>query len=289
MAVDQSSSIAVNHHLDRQASSELQAEAISRAQQNEASNLVWDSDSGKYFLIHPTLLDNASTTFPIEITPTALSPEKITIAAPETNGATPLLALDLPSKTLTIHSGPITALPSLYTLDTLITALLTLLLHLHRSSAFPAAKVARDTTITPPSFPPPPTLLTLASRPTRSRKRTLSTWSKSVFSSSQRNNPKIQNQDIDLEAGPRTGYSTIADAEMVMQTKHERAETEREGQHDWSFQPLVNADDENLPGATRAMLRTLYWCFQVFVWVLGVGVNLIAAGIVGMGKLVKKA
>lgn len=289
MAVDQSSSISVNHRLDRQASSELQAEAISRAQQNEASNLVWDSDSGRYFLIHPTLLDNASTTFPIEITPSALSPERITIAAPETNGATPLLALDLPSKTLTIHSGPITALPSLYTLDTLVTALLTLLLHLHRSSSAPAATVARDTKITPPSFPTPPTLLTLASRPTRSKKRTLSTWSKSVFSSFQRNNSQNQNQDVDLEAGPRTGDSTLTDTEMVIQTKNERTKMEREGEHDWSFQPLVNADDESLPAATRAVLRTLYWGFQVFVWVLGVGINLIAAGIVGMGRLVKRA
>ena len=272
MAVDQSSSIAVTHRLDRHASDDLQTEAISRARLNEASNLVWDSDSDRYFIIHPTLLDNASTTFPIEITPNALNPEQIVISAPETNGATPLLSLSLTTRTLTIHTGPVKALPSLYTLDTLITTLLTLLLHLHRLSAASnlPTTTAQDPAVVAPTFPPPPTLLTLANRPKR---RTLSTWSKSVFSRDRR-------AATDIEA----------------QTQHAEAKAEEEvtivqqsSEHDWTFQPLVNADDQTLPAATRGVLRTLYWAFQVFVWVLGVGVNLVAAGVVGLGRLVKKA
>ncbi|KAL8792495.1 MAG: hypothetical protein Q9195_004951, partial [Heterodermia aff. obscurata] len=121
MALDQSSTIAATHRLPRTTSTSLQQEAISRAQQNEASNLLWDSDSGNYYLIHPTLLDNASTTFPITITPNALNPQKIIFAAPETGGGTPLLELDLASKKLSVYAGPVKALPSLYVLDTLIT------------------------------------------------------------------------------------------------------------------------------------------------------------------------
>ena len=60
-------------------------------------------------------------------------------------------------------------------------------------------------------------------------------------------------------------------------------------EHDFTFQPLVRADDEALPASTRALLRALYWGFQVLVWVLGIGVNLLAAGVAGVGRLVGKA
>ena len=282
MALDQSSSIAVAHRLDRQTSFDLQSEAISRAQQNEASNLLWDSDSGKYYLIHPTLLDNASTTFPIEITPSALNPEQIVISAPETNGTTPLLNLSLATRTLTINPGPVTALPSLYTLDTLVAALLTLLLHLHRSSSthLPSLTQTRNAHPIAPTFPPPPTLLTLASRPKRSRKRTLSTWSRSVFS---------RRQEPDLEARHPDPVETTLVTQTGNPNPNPKTATETEAKHDWTFQPLVDTDDENLPAAARAVVGTLYWGFQVFVWAVGVLVNLLAAGVAGVGRLAKGA
>ncbi|CAF9909696.1 MAG: hypothetical protein HETSPECPRED_009498 [Heterodermia speciosa] len=266
MALDQSSTIAATHRLPRATSTSLQAEAISRAQQNEASNLLWDSDSGNYYLIHPTLLDNASTTFPISITPSSLNAEKIVFAAPETGGRTPLLVLDLSSKKLSVYAGPVKALPSLYVLDTLITGMLVLLLHLHRSSSSSsssntaAATTAQDPTIT---FPPPPTLLTLTSR---RPKRSLSTWSRSVFSRHPHPQRPLINNNNDLEIG--------------QPSREEEAK-----EHDFTFQPLVNADDESLPAATRAVLRAVYWAFQVMVWVLGLGVNLVAAGVVAVGRV----
>ena len=119
MALDQSSNVAVNHRLDRQASAELQNEAIQRAQEQDASMLLWDDSSTKYCLMHPTLLDNSATILPIIIIPNSSSPQKITIYAPETDE--PLLDLSIQTLTLTVHTKAITALPSLYILDTLMT------------------------------------------------------------------------------------------------------------------------------------------------------------------------
>jgi len=272
MALDQSSSVAVSHRLDRQASAELQAEALARAQQNEASSLLWDSDSGKYFLIHPTLLDNTSTGFPIEITPSPLNPEKIIISAPETDASTPLLTLVLPSRTLTIHTTAITAMPSLYTLDTLLSALLALLLHLHRSSSVPALPSTQKADVIAPSFPPPPTLLSSSARPARTKGRTLSTWCRSTFSSSTAHLPQ---HPQDEEVG---GVMTVT-ATHTASNNTERA---------WTFKPMIDADDESLPAATRGIVRTLYWSFEVWIWAMGLFVNLLAVGVVGAGKVIKK-
>ena len=266
MAVDQSSSIAVSHRLDRQASAELQNEAVGRAQQNEASSLLWDSDSGKYFLIHPTLLDNASTNFPIEITPSASSPERIVISAPETDASTPLLTLALASRALTIHTTAITALPSLYTLDTLLSALFCLLLHLHRSSSTVAMPNTQRSDLIVPAFPPPPTIVSSSARSARRKKGSLSTWYKSNLASS---STHLHEQELDEEAG--LGRQSSKDLES-----------------EWGYKPMIDADDESLPAPTRAVLRTIYWGFEVLIWMLGLFVNLIAAGVVGAGKIIKK-
>lgn len=272
MALDQSSSIVVSHRLERQASTELQAEALARAQQNEASSLLWDSDSGKFFLIHPTLLDNTSTSFPIEITPSPLNPGNIVISAPETDASTPLLTLTLPSRTLTIHTTAITAMPSLYTLDTLLSALLALLLHLHRSSSIPTLPSTQKADVTAPTFPPPPTVLSSSARPARTKGGTLSTWCRSTFSSSTAHRPPHQQ---DEEA---------AGAMTVMATHAAGKETERA----WTYKPMIDAEDESLPAMTRGILRTLYWSFEVWIWVMGLFVNILAAGVVGAGKVIKK-
>ncbi len=272
MALDQSSSIAVSHRLDRQASSELQAEALARAQQNEASSLLWDSDSGNFFLIHPTLLDNTSTSFPIEITPSPLNPERITISAPETDASTPLLTLALPSRTLTIHTTAITAMPSLYTLDTLVSALLALLLHLHHFSSIPTLPSTQKANVIVPSFPPPPTVLSSSARPARTKGRTLSTWCRSTFSSSTAHLPQHLQ---DEETG---GTTTVTAAQTASKNTGSG----------WVYKPMINAEDKSLPAATRAVLRTLYWSFEVWIWVMGLFVNLLAAGVVGAGKVIKK-
>ena len=47
-------------------------------------------------------------------------------------------------------------------------------------------------------------------------------------------------------------------------------------------------NEENLPRATRAVLKLLYWAFELLFWFLGVVVRVLAAGVVGAGKLVSK-
>jgi len=48
-------------------------------------------------------------------------------------------------------------------------------------------------------------------------------------------------------------------------------------------------NDKSLPAPTRAVLRVVYWFFGVLVWLLGVCVGVIAAGVVGVGRCVSRA
>lgn len=273
MALDHSSNVAVAHKLDRKASADLQSEAISRAQEREASMLLWDSDSNKFCLMHPSLLDSAATTLPIEITPSPSNPQKITISAPETN--TPLLTLSLQSLALTLHTPAIKALPSLYILDTLMSTLLTLLLHLHRSCASPSPSQPISISPHTPLFPPPPIFAYDSPHSSLRNKRSTSRFSvfrstKSMKSNRSLHSASAYEQDIELQhLPPRQGPETVA-------RKHQPPKQ------------IFSTDDESLPKATRAVLKLLYWAFEVLFWIMGVVVQLLAAGVVGAGKLVTK-
>ena len=276
MALDQSSNVAVAHKLDRTASAELQNEAIERAQEQEASMLLWDDSSNKYCLMHPTLLDSAATTLPITIIPNSSSPQKITIYAPETNE--PLLELSIATLTLTVHTSTITALPNLYILDTLMTSLLTLLLHLHRSCATPSVSQPDSAQITP-MFPPPPTLAHMDSRSSLRRKRADSRLSafrstksiKSIKSTRSMHSVSAYDQDIEMQSLP-----AMPGSQEVAATTHNAPK------------PIFSTDDESLPKTTRAVLKLLYWIFEMIFWFMNVLVQLLAAAVVGAGKLVTK-
>lgn len=278
MALDQSSNVAVTHKLDRQASAELQNEAIQRAQEQDASMLLWDDSSNKYCLMHPTLLDNAATTLPITIIPNSSNPQKITVFAPETNE--PLLELSIQTLTLTIHAKAITALPSYYIMDTLMTTLLTLLLHLHRSCAIPSVSQIVSAPVTP-MFPPPPTLAHMDSRSSLRRKRSNSRLSafrstksvKSLRSTRSMHSVSVYEQDIELQSLPPMPGSS-----EDVQVRAKEAPPK----------PIFSTDDQSLPKTTRAVLKLLYWIFEVIFWFMNVIVQLLAAVVVGAGKLVSR-
>ncbi|KAL8648346.1 MAG: hypothetical protein Q9210_005040, partial [Variospora velana] len=104
MAIDESSSVAVEHRLDRKASIALQTEAIERASRHEASSLLWDSESQKYYLIHPTLLEDAGpAAFPIEVTSHQGMPRAIKILAPGNSPTVPILELSFETLCLDLH------------------------------------------------------------------------------------------------------------------------------------------------------------------------------------------
>lgn len=276
MALDQSSSVAVAHRLDRKASADLQVEAIARAQEQETSILLWDDSSNKYCLMHPTLLDQTATTLAIEIIPSPSNPSKITIFAPETH--TPLLTLSLQNLTLTLHTRAINALPSLYILDTLMTTLLTLLLHLHRACARPSTQAIQSAPSTP-MFPPPPTLAHQDSRSSLRSQRRRSTSRISVFRSNRSvksarslHSASAYEQDIELQMLP----AVPATGEVVVDGRHQPPK------------PIFSTDDESLPKATRTVLKLLYWVFEVVFWIMGVVAHILAAGVVGAGKLITK-
>lgn len=51
---------------------------------------------------------------------------------------------------------------------------------------------------------------------------------------------------------------------------------------------MFSTVDESLPKTTRAVLKLLYWAFELLFWLMGVVVKLLAAGVVAAGKLVTK-
>ncbi|KAL9077412.1 MAG: hypothetical protein Q9161_000257 [Pseudevernia consocians] len=275
MALDHSSNVAVAHKLDRKASADLQAEAVVRAQEQEASMLLWDSDSNKYCFMHPTLLDSTATALPIEIIPDPSSPQKITIFAPETN--TPLLTLSLQSLALTLHPPAITALPSLYILDALMSTLLALLLHLHRSCATPhPSPPPTSTSPHRPVFPPPPTLAYDSPRSSLRHKGSASRFSAFRSTKSMKSNRSL-----------RSASASEQDIELQYLPRHQGPETVGRKHHQPPKQ-MFSTDDESLPKPTRAVLKLLYWAFEVLFWFMGVVAQLLAAGVVGAGKLVTK-
>ena len=307
MALDQSSTIASNHNMSRDESDRLQNEAIITAQDREASLLLWDADSNRYCILHPTLLDNAATSLPIKITPNTSAPTLIVVSAPETN--TPLLTLNIQALTLKLHTQAITALPSLYALDSLVTALLTLLLHLHRSCAIPRAKQRAASPQQAPEadplfFPPPPPSLHSNRSRSQIRQTKRSRSQHSMFRS------KTNRSAVSL--APSTTHSALASPTPWNSSPnpHYSATIASTigGDHDRDIElgelgpdgttlatakqkppkPIFGTDDQSLPAGTRAVLRFLYWVFEVVYWILGVAVHLLAAAVVAGGKLVSK-
>ncbi|MCJ1292584.1 hypothetical protein MMC34_004135 [Xylographa carneopallida] len=265
MAIEQASSIAIAHHLTRHDSDDLQAEAVRRTRETEAANLLWDSDSARYYLIHPTLADGEPATFPFAIDATARTVRLLSATTP---GAPPLLTLALGTDTLSIHTPALAAPDALYVLDTLLAALLTLLLHLHRSAAALPRSYGSQPALPSPaltlSFAPPPTSAHKAPRGAKPSKILTTPRSASGRFDSHVLSPS---QTIDLEKGmavaPELHKSTGVDLSR--------------------FQSY-DLEDPKLSAATKAVLRVLYWAFGVLVWLLGVGVGILAAGVVAVGR-----
>ncbi|MCJ1396936.1 hypothetical protein MMC11_000128 [Xylographa trunciseda] len=265
MALDQASSIAIAHNLNRHDSDDLQAEALRRTRETEAANLLWDSDSSRYYLIHPTLADGEPATFPFAIDTAACM---ISLLSATTPGAPPLLTLSLATDTLSIHTPALTAPDALYVLDTLLASLLTLLLHLHRTAALPSSHShpAMPSPALTLSFAPPPTSALPSRKATRSRTPKLQTTPRSV-SAPFESFILSPSQTLDLEKG-----MTIA------------PELHKSTGVDLSRFQSYDLDDPKLNAGTRAVLRLLYWAFGVVVWLLGVGLGILAATVVAVGK-----
>lgn len=294
MALDQSSSIAVDHRLDRQASDDLQAEALDRAHQREASTLFWDTDSEKYYLIHPTLFDTNSATFTIES-----NEEEVKIFAP-IEPPIPVITLSFSSLTVTVHAHLLAQLPSLYILDTLLSTLLILLLHVHRTSPSSSPLVAASPSISP-SYPPPPPLISLSSPQAQplesSQKRPWCVLSLlKVPRKKTRPRSKAKTIPEDEESAPAglfpapTSVSpnvvTVTNPTMV-KSKSWKLKIHNLPTPRTTFEPLCPAD-EKLPRTTRAVLKMLSWAFGLLVWALGVGFRVLAAVVVGLGKCVAR-
>ncbi|MCJ1410245.1 hypothetical protein MMC19_004330 [Ptychographa xylographoides] len=325
LALDHASSIAISHNLDRQDGEDLQAEALLRIRDTEAANLLWDSDSSRYYIIHPTLNDGEPMTFPFAIDEVASTISLLSantlprsaVSAGPVPAAPPLLSLSLATNTLTVHTQAIAPLQSPYALDTFLAAVLTLLLHLHRTAAAVTANPAALASVQgiDLNFAPPPTSalapsasrksLRSASKARSSRSRPESTISMSMGmgrSLSRAQTPSLstlrpQRHNTELS---QLSNSTLAEPDLEMgflgskgsrkglSKKGTAVELQTNGVDLSKFQSY-DLDDERLPAVTRGVLRIIYWLFGCLVWVLGVVVGVLAATVVGVGSLMKKA
>lgn len=293
MALDQSSTIAVDHRLDRQASRELQNEALARAYQQEASSLFWDSDSSKFYLRHPTLLcDNTPATFRIESTQLGI---KIFAPEPPIQAPNPILTLCFEDLTITIDIRLLSQISSLYSLDTLLATLLTILLHIHRTSTSPSPlKVA--TSIPSPSYPPPPSLhhnssphFRQSEQPTPASPWTLLTLigfkKPKIGLSFARKKNEARDEESVLEHSSPTHPASTKSARKVKSGKYHlpgHPTTPKD-----TFE-ILEPPDEKLPRTTRAVLKLLYWAFAATIWAVGVGFRVLCAFVVALGRCVAK-
>ncbi|KAL8730406.1 MAG: hypothetical protein Q9181_004668 [Wetmoreana brouardii] len=277
MAIDQSSTVAVEYRLDRQACTDLQTEAVERAYRQEACNLLWDHESQKYYLIHPTLLDDDSpAAFPIDVITNAGTPQAIKILAP--NSTNLAIELSFESLHVNIYIETITAFSSLYLLDALLSTTLVLLLHLHRSRSSPSTRPTSPASALP-FFEPPPTIPS-SLRAKTNKERRLTSWSKSFFTRPLSQITEKKKQRSIKDNGRESATVTIQgspDPSMGAKLPHPPTST---------FQ-IIDPADERLPRTTRAVLRVLYWGFECLIWALAVVVNMVAIVVVGLGKLVR--
>ncbi|KAL8657977.1 MAG: hypothetical protein Q9226_001387 [Calogaya cf. arnoldii] len=278
MAIDKSSTVAVEHGLDRQACTDLQTEAIEQAHRQEASSLLWDTESQKYYLIHPTLLDDGSpTAFPIEVVSSGGTPREIKIMAP--NSTLPALELSFETLALDIHMDVTKSYSSFYLLDTLLSTALVLLLHLHRSRASsPSLRPTSPTFSALPFFEPPPTKPSPLKAKAK-KARPLTSWSKSFFTrpQSQSTEKRKSSKNDDPETATITVQGSPDPSSLTAKLPHPPTQ---------EFQ-MVDPANEKLPRTTRAVLRVLYWGFECLIWALGVLVNLLAMCVVGLAKMIR--
>lgn len=276
MAIDKSSSVAVDHRLDRKDCTALQAEAVERAHHQEASNLLWDSESQKYYLIHPTLLeDDSPAAFPIEVLSNAGTPQEVKVLAP--SSTSPLLVLSFETLLLNINANAISSYSSLYLLDTLLSATLVLLLHLHRSRSSPSLRSVSPTASVIPFFEPPPTFPSPLKSKKTGKERRLTAWSKSFFTRDKNRDSHRCGDDEETATVITIQESRSSDQSITAKLPHPPKS---------SFQ-IIDPADENLPRMTRAVLKVLYCGFECLIWALGVLVNVLAVAVVGLGKLIK--
>ena len=252
-ALNQSSSITVEHGLSRDASRDLEKEAVLRARERETSFLLHDLETNMYTLVHPTLAHGDPAAFPIEISSLEGGPE-IRILSPYESDKSSLISLELATKQLTITSDSI-GLPSIYIMDTLLSAMLCLLLHLQLTTLilephFSMPPSEPDASL---AFEPPPTS-PFRDSPTqkRSNKESSRTWL------------SLRSRHVnDIETQERLWTDTQLDLSH--------------------FYPFT-LEDQSLSHGTRVCLKLLYWCFEALVWIGGSFVGILAAGIVSMGS-----
>lgn len=292
MALDQSSTIAVDHRLDRQASRELQNEALARAYQQEASSLFWDSDSSKFYLRHPTLLcDNTPATFRIESTELGI---KIFAPEPPIQAPTPILTLSFEDLIITIDIRLLSQMPSLYLLDTLLATLLTILLHIHRTCTSPSP-LKVTTPIPSTSFPPLSLHLNSSPHFHQSKPPTpAGPWTLLTLIGFKK--PKTSSFFTRKKSEARDEESVLEHPSPTHPASTKSSRKLKSGKYHLPSHPTAPKDafeifeppDEKLPRTTRAVLKLLYWMFAATVWAVGVGFRVLYAFVVALGRCVAK-
>ena len=308
-AVAEARQVALNSQLSEKDAMTLQAKTIESTRRAEAGALLWDSDSSSYyFTLPPTKEQSAtdmSTPFPIEYIPG----ESVRFMG---RSSRPILTLDLTDCSLVIETTTISSLSaSSHTLDILLSGILTLVLHLHRIDG-----VFSEPRMVAPYFAPPPKSVrggkAISSRSLTPKPKRSQASSQPGVPWLSRLNPLANRKqtphpldsvyfldhtnsaltfDKDLERGSDSDSVIMPGHRIPPMTTPPIAPggiaPELRGSNtgvDLSKFQAFDLKDPDLGGGTKAALRILYWAFSVIVWILGVIIGVLAAGIVAFGS-----
>ena len=311
-SVHRSSSSASSHQSDGVF---VPTETQSLAQDVACASLSWDHNARSYCFSISNVAETAASTSKKH--PISIIPGLAVLLQDEDQ--LPILTLNLHEAVLTIHTTALAFLSSsAYSLDLAISVLLTLVTHLYRTTNLLAP---RSPVQLVPHFEPPPRLAVnsstsrhssrssrhnktpsrrharssrwLPSRSTNQRAdvvdlgslslTALQSPAASTFSSPYLNSPDAK--EIEAAIMVASVQPTLSTPIPSLPPQGVAPELRKEvtGVDLSRFQSFDLSDPE-LGVGTRAMLRVLYWSFGVMVWILGVGVGVIAASIVAIGS-----
>ena len=178
-AIDQAASTAISHALGRSQGAALERENITRAHATTAAPVLFNKTTQSFYVSLPHYSPDADSidvapahhTLPVEVTPNV----SIRILEPPSaqSAANPILTLSLHAKVLIVHSHALASLPTPYGVDILVSAMMVLVLHLHRQDSLLSYdnNATSSTTELIPTFAPPPTIAGSTSRAGRSSSR----------------------------------------------------------------------------------------------------------------------
>ncbi|PGH06074.1 hypothetical protein AJ80_08242 [Polytolypa hystricis UAMH7299] len=329
IAREQAHHLSKQHQLLPTEAMEVEDDAVKRAKAQESCVIKWNGIHNRYDLhhqalvrekrsnsqdstvspqapqqddqagiLHLTISASTSTSRKLQHPPTML----IAAPAPTTDGPesprtsaedTPLVALDFETGTLTIYAGLINSIvPSLYGIDTLVSAILTVAV-VDQSTR----TILADMEIEEPSLAAFPDPYRVASPPPPSVAATSIRFSGKLYTTQAEREEAEQEATLmeqihsttQTKSKRRTSFwkwqnspsspTTTASPKSKSKNKNKKPpivvediDLERYGR----YKDGSSREGQKLPGVTRTVLRTMFWAYKLVIWGLTVAVKFMA-------------